>query len=48
MSLVKNELASIKEFGRLSMNSMEANDLIWDIQEAYHIIDDESVEKAGQ
>lgn len=48
LSLVKNELARIKEFGRLSMNSMEANDLIWDIQEAYHIIDDESVEKAGQ
>lgn len=48
LSLVKNELARIKEFGRLSMNSMEANDLIWDIQEAYRIIDDESVEKAGQ
>lgn len=48
LSLVKNELARIKEFGRLSMNSMEANDLIWDILEAYHIIDDESVEKAGQ
>ena len=48
LSLVKNELARIKEFGRLSMNSMEANDLIWDIKEAYHIIDDESVEKAGQ
>lgn len=48
LSLVKNELARIKEFGRLSMNSMEANDFIWDIQEAYHIIDDESVEKAGQ
>lgn len=48
LSLVKNELARIKEFGRLSMNSMEANDFIWDIQEAYHIIDDETVEKAGQ
>ena len=24
------------------MNSMEANDLIWDIQEAYHIEEDES------
>ena len=47
LSLVKNELARIKEFGRLSMNSMEANELIWGIQEAYHIIDDESVEKAG-
>lgn len=40
LSLVKNELARIKEFGRLSMNSMEANDLIWDIQEAYHITED--------
>lgn len=47
LSLVKNELARIKEFGRLSMNSMQANDLIWDIQEAYHIVDDESTEKAG-
>ncbi len=47
LSLVKNELARIKEFGRLSMNSMEANDLIWDIQEAYHIVDDEAIEKAG-
>lgn len=40
LTLVKNELARIKEFGRLSMNSMEANDLIWDIQEAYHITED--------
>lgn len=40
LSLVKNELARIKEFGRLSMNSMEANDLIWNIQEAYHITED--------
>lgn len=48
LSLVKNELARIKEFGRLSMNSMVANDLVWDIQEAYHIMDEESVEKAGQ
>ena len=46
---IQNELARIKEFGRLSMNSMEANDLIWDIQEAYHItedIDDDS-ERTG-
>lgn len=42
LSLIKNELARIKEFGRLAMNSMQANDLIWDIQEAYHIVDDES------
>ena len=42
LTLVKNELARIKEFGRLSQNSMDANNLIWDIQEAYHITDEES------
>ena len=42
LSLVKNELARMKEFGRLSMNPMIANKLIWDIQEAYHIIEEES------
>lgn len=40
LALVKNELARIKEFGRLSQNSMDANSLIWDIQEAYHITDE--------
>ena len=48
LSLVKNELARIKEFGRLAMNPMEANNLVWDIQEAYHIIDIESTEKVGE
>lgn len=47
LSLVKNELARIKEFGRLSMNSMEANNLIWKIQEAYHILDDEKMREEG-
>lgn len=48
LSLVKNELARIKEFGRLSMNSMQANDLIWDIQDAYRITeDDEESERVG-
>lgn len=46
LTLVKNELARIKEFGRLSQNSMEANNLIWDIQETYHIIDEE-LEEGG-
>lgn len=41
MSLVRNELARIKEFGRLSMNPMDAESLIWEIQDAYHITDDE-------
>lgn len=40
LALVKNELARLKEFGRLSQNSMNANNLIWDIQEAYHITDE--------
>ncbi len=44
MALVRNELIRIKEFGRLSQNSMEANSLIWDIQDAYHITDEESEE----
>lgn len=40
LALVKNELSRLKEFGRLSQNSMDANNLIWDIQEAYHITDE--------
>lgn len=44
LALVRNELARIKEFGRLSQNSMEANNLIWDIQDTYHITDEESEE----
>lgn len=44
LSLVRNELARIKEFGRLAQNSMEANSLIWDIQDTYHITDGESEE----
>ena len=36
-TLVKNELARIKEFGRLAMNSMVANNLIWEIEETYHL-----------
>lgn len=44
LALIRNELARIKEFGRLSQNPMEANNLIWDIQDAYHITDEESEE----
>lgn len=47
LSLVKNELARIKEFGRLSMNSMQANDLIWDIQDAYRITEDDEESERG-
>ena len=38
-TLVKNELARIKECGRLALNSMVANNLIWEIEEAYHLND---------
>lgn len=46
LSLVRNELARLKEFGRLAQNSMEANQLIWDIQDTYNIIDDEYGEES--
>ncbi|MCH3972831.1 MAG: DEAD/DEAH box helicase family protein [Oscillospiraceae bacterium] len=46
-TLVKNELARIKEFGRLAMNSMEANNLIWEIEEVYHL-NDADTEQEGE
>lgn len=36
-SLVKNELTRVMEFGRLSMNSMEAQKLIWEICDCYEL-----------
>ena len=46
-ALVKNELARIKEFGRLAMNSMVANNLIWEIEEAYHLDDTETEQEVS-
>ena len=37
LSLVKNELLRVQEFGRLSMNSMEATQLIWQICDCYKL-----------
>lgn len=37
LSLVKNELARVTEFGRLSMNSMDATKLVWDICDCYNL-----------
>lgn len=37
LSLVKKELARVREFGELSLNSMEATHLIWDICDAYSL-----------
>lgn len=39
-SLVKNELARVQEFGRLALNPMDANSLIWKLRDAYGIRDD--------
>ena len=39
LPLVKNEIIRMKEFGRLAMNPMDAQKLIWDIQDTYHITD---------
>lgn len=46
-TLVKNELARIKEFGRLAMNSMVANNLIWEIEEVYHLDDSETEQEVS-
>lgn len=37
LSLVKNEMARVKEFGHLSMNSMVATQLLWDVCDCYDI-----------
>lgn len=44
LALVRKELARVIEFGRLSQNSMDAYNLIWDIRDTYHITDEESEE----
>lgn len=45
ITLVNNELVRIKEFGRLSMNPMDGESLIWKIQDAYNICGDQSDEE---
>ncbi len=45
LSLVKKELSRLKEFGRLSMNPMDTESLIWNIQDTYHITDDIELEE---
>ena len=37
LSLVKNELSRIHEFGRLAVNAMEALQLMWEICDCYHL-----------
>ena len=37
LSLVKNELTRVLEFGRLSMNPMEATQIVWEICDCYHL-----------
>ena len=40
ISLVRREVERLKEFGCLSQNPMDANILMWDIQDVYHISDE--------
>lgn len=37
ISLVKNEITRVHEFARLAMNSMESNDIIWEVCDAYNL-----------
>ncbi|MCM1164787.1 MAG: DEAD/DEAH box helicase family protein [Lachnospiraceae bacterium] len=37
VSLVKNEMTRVKEFARLAMNSMESNDIIWEVCDTYNL-----------
>ena len=37
LTLVKNELSRVLEFGRLAMNSMEATQIIWEICDTYKL-----------
>lgn len=48
LSLVKNELVRVQEFGRLSMNSMTATQLIWEICDVYHLPYNFSEESKGE
>ena len=45
LSLVKNELARLIEFGRLAQNQMDANNLIWKIKDTYKITDEDIEEE---
>jgi len=36
-TLIRNELSRIKEFSSLALNKMGSNQLIWSIEEAYHL-----------
>ena len=45
ISLVKNELTRVMEFGQLSMNSIEAQKLIWEICDCYELPYDLEVEE---
>lgn len=40
LTLVKNEVTRIEEFGRLAMNPEDYLDILWDIKDAYKIKDD--------
>ena len=41
---MKNECARMQEFAAQALNGMDAQSLIWDIQEVYHI---DTIENVG-
>ena len=43
-SLIRNEINRMREFGKLSMNPMKANEIIWDIEETYNLNEDQKGE----
>lgn len=46
LSLIRNELNRLKEFSCVSMNSMNSKELIWQIEEAYHLNEDDYYEES--
>ena len=47
LTLVKNELRRMKEFSDTAKLSIDAADLMWEIQEAYHLTDKDVFQKEG-
>lgn len=47
LSLVRKELARMIEFGRLSLNPMDAESLISELRDVYHITDEEPEDEEG-
>lgn len=47
LSLVKNEIKRLEEFGSIAINSVDSYSLIWELKDAYHITDSTEGNKDG-